>query len=384
MTFRRKIPSMQRGLRRAVLAAGVMFAASATTPSFAPPAVHAAALPDAIGDDEFWGLVTGLSEPGGTFAPQLMSNEDSAQVVIPELKRMADPGGVYIGVGLEQNFTYVAAIRPALAFVLDVRRDNMLQLLMYKALFALSSDRSDFVSRLFSRRRPPGLDARSSVTALFEAYRAVDADAGLFDDTLRAMLDRLTRAHRFPLSEADTAAITRMMQAFRTAGPHALKGSGDKDLTYADAMAATDLAGTQHGYLASEEHFRIVKDLQRRNLIVPVVGDFAGETALAGIGRYVADRDEVVSVFYVSNVERYLFERGGRQGAFYANVASLPLAESSTFIRSVTRDISRRLNIPLPEGEGDWWSLLSPIRDGLEAVASGRVAAYPDLFTAGR
>jgi hypothetical protein len=374
---------MRNELRRNLLAVGVALLVGAP-PSLAPPVVHAVDLPSAIDDTEFWRLVTELSEPGGTFAPQLMSNEDSAQVVIPELKRITARGGVYVGVGLEQNFTYVAAVQPALAFVLDIRRDNLLQLLMYKALFELSTDRADFVSRLFSRPRPPGLDARSSVTTLFDAYRTVEADAGLVDSTMRAMLDRLTRAHGFPLSEADTAGIGRIMQALRTAGPHALKGSGDKNLTYADAMAATDLAGTRHGYLVSEEHFRIVQDLQRRNLIVPVVGDFAGDRALASIGRYVAQRDAVVNVFYVSNVERYLFERDNRSGVFYANVAALPLDGSGIFIRSVTRDISRRLNIPLPDADGDWWSVLSSIRECLDAVAGGKVESYPQLFTIGR
>ena len=113
---------------------------------------------------------------------------------------------------------------------------------------------------------------------------------------------------------------------------------------------------------------------------VDAVGDFAGDKALPSIGRYLAERDAVVDVFYVSNVERYLFARGGRQKPFYANVASLPLSPSSVFIRSVTRDISVRLGIPLPDAGGNWWSLLSPIRACLDAVASGRVTTYPQLF----
>jgi hypothetical protein len=348
----------------------------------APPAHQASrvALPDTIADEEFWRLVTTLSEPGGKFSPELMSNEDSAQYVIPALKQTAPAGGVYLGVGPEQNFTYIAAVRPALAFVLDIRRDNMLQHLMYKALFELSADRADFIARLFSRRRPSGLDARSGVAELFEAFSKGDVDTRLFDDNLRAVLDRLTNGRGFPLDEADRAAISRMMQSFQTAGPHNLKGFGDKNLTYVQAMTAADLEGNRHGYLASEEHFRIVRDLQRRNLVVPVVGDFAGDAALRNIGRHVAQRQAIVDVFYVSNVERYLYEQGARQGRFYASVATLPLGPSSTFIRSVTRDISKRLGFPLPEAPGHWWSLLSPIRADLDAVASGQIDSYPKLF----
>jgi hypothetical protein len=66
----------------------------------------------------------------------------------PELTRRVAPGGVYLGVGPEQNFTYIAAMRPRVAFILDLRRGNADLHLMYKALFELAADRADFVSRL--------------------------------------------------------------------------------------------------------------------------------------------------------------------------------------------------------------------------------------------
>src|SRR6185436_6398232 len=125
-------------------------------------------LPGTVTDAEFWRLVTEFSESGGTFPQQYMSNEDSAQFVIPALKNMPPQGGVYIGVGLEQNFTYIAAIQPKLAFVIDIRRDNMIEHLVYKALFEISTDRADFISRLFSRKRPAGLTVTSSARAIFD------------------------------------------------------------------------------------------------------------------------------------------------------------------------------------------------------------------------
>ena len=375
---------MRKRLHRRVLTLGLVSAAIGIVLSLAASIVRAAELPDAITDQEFWRLVTELSESGGVFAQEIMSNEDSAQFVIPALKATTRRGGVYIGVGPEQNFTYIAAIQPKLAFVVDIRRDNMLEHLLYKALFELSIDRADFLSRLFSRQRPTGLDRGTTVTTLFDAYRAVDVDTRLYDETLRMVTDRLQREHKFQLSDADTAAVARLLQTFRMAGPSNLRGSGDKNLTYAQAMTATDLAGSTQSYLASEDNFRIVQDLERRNLIVPVVGDFAGDKALVGIGRYLAERHAVVDVFYVSNVERYLFEQGDHGRHFYANVESLPLDQSSTFIRSVTRDISRRLGIPLPDGNVNWWSFLFPIRACLDAVVSGRAETYRQLFDTAR
>ena len=335
----------------------------------------------AITDAEFWRLTTDLSESGGRFAQQLMSNEDSAEFVVPALKQAVRPGGVYLGVGAEQNFTYLATLQPSLAFIVDIRRENLLELLMYKALFELSAGRADLVSRLFSRPRPDGLSDSATVEALFEAYAPVPADALLFDRTARDVDHLLTSVHAFALTEEDRTGIVGILDAFRRFGPGALKGYGDRtNPTFAELMAVADLDGRQHGFLASEENYRVVRDLERRNLIVGVVGDFAGDRALAGIGRYLAGHNAAVSVFYVSNVERYLFEQGDHGRQFYRNVAALPRTSSAVFIRSVTRDISQRLGIAIPAATTHWWTFLFSIDDCLKGLSDGRIQTYRDLF----
>jgi hypothetical protein len=368
--------------RRTFRGLGIVCVLAAVTFSFYPTfAAQVTQLPGTVSDRDFWGMVTELSEPGGQFAQQVMSNEDSAQWIIPALRETTQRGGVYIGVGSEQNFTYIAAIQPRIAFVVDIRRDNMLEHLMYKALFELCTDRADFVSRLFSRNRPAGLDANSSASALFDAYRDVAADSTLYERTLSAVFDRLVNVHAFPLDEADKISIGRILTAFRAASPHTLKGMGDAtNPTYAELMTATDLTGRNQSYLASEENFGVVRELERKNLVIPVVGDFAGDKAIVGIGRYLRERNAAVNVFYVSNVERYLFEQGEHGRKFYANVGTLTLAPSSTFVRSVTSDISRRLGIPIPESPAKWRTFLFPIGDCLKAVAEGRIQGYRDLF----
>ena len=346
---------------------------------------HAQQLPTTLQDQEFWRLITDLSETGGTFPSQFMSNEDSAQFVIPPLKESTKRGGVYVGVGSEQNFTYIAAVQPRIAFIVDIRRDNVFEHLMYKALFELADNRADFISRLFARKRPGGLSTDTSVKAMFDAYRTVEADAALYESNLRAVLDRLTKDHGFPLTDADRNAVTLALNAFRTAGPNSLKGFGDTtNPTYADLMAATDLTGQLHSYLASEENFRIVRELERQNLVVPVVGDFAGDKAIAGIGRYIRERGAIVNTFYVSNVERYLFEQGDHGRQFYVNAATLPADSSTTFIRAVTSDISRRMNIPIPDQPTKWRTFLYAMQDSVKGVTGGTIKTYAQLFEVGR
>lgn len=347
----------------------------------AVPCALAEDLPRTISDTEFWRLVTDFSEAGGTFPQQYMSNEDSAQFVIPALKQTARQGGVYIGVGLEQNFTYIAAVQPKIAFVIDIRRDNMIEHLVYKALFELSPDRADFISRLFSRKRPASLNANSSVKAIFDAYQSAEADPMLFEDSQRAVINQLVNVHKFPLSDSDRAAVSRILNAFRVSSPATLRGQGDNtNPTYSQLMTATDLAGRSQSYLASDEIYKALQEFERRNLLVPLVGDFAGDKAIVSVGRYLKERNAVVDDFYLSNVERYLFEQGDSAKRFYTNVAALPLGPSSTFIRSVTSDISVRLGIPIPDQTTKWRSFLSPISDNLKAFDSGSIKAYTDIF----
>jgi hypothetical protein len=230
--------------------------------------------------------------------------------------------------------------------------------------------------------------AGATARVLFDAYQSVDADPAYYEENLRAVIGHLTDApggHGFPLSAADRNDIGRMMSAFRNAGPFSMKGMGDAtNPTYAQLMSAADLNGVNQGYLGSEENFRIVRDLEIRNLVVPLVGDFAGTKALAGIASYLRGRDAVVDVFYVSNVERYLFDRADRGKQFYANVTALPRTANSLFIRSVTSDISIRLGIPIPENPAKWRSFLYSIEDCLKAIADGRIQTYRDLIVQGR
>jgi hypothetical protein len=275
---------------------------------------------------------------------------------VPQIKSTVSPGGVYIGVGPEQNFTYIAAMRPSIAFIVDLRRDNLLLHLLYKAFFQAAPDRGAFVQLLFGRPPPGDWTTDSRAEALFDEATSIGVDPAAYERS-RTMLRRvLVDELRFPLTDVDQAALDRMLRVFHENGPALTYATTTNGLTgetgaFASIVAQRDVRGTPLTFLGDEARYRIVRDLQRRNLVVPVVGNFAGPHALRAIGDYLRARGATVSVFYLSNVEEYLGPSraaaamrsegeplslpppNGRWLEFCRNVATMPLDASSRFLR---------------------------------------------------
>jgi hypothetical protein len=288
--------------------------------------------PPSLTDAEFWSLIETVSEPPGTFdiSDNLVSNEPH---VAENARRLGASGGVYIGVGPEQNFSYIARVRPAMAFIVDIRRENRTLHFFYKALFELSSDRADFVARLFSRARPAGLDSGSGVAEIFERFDAVPPSAEQLKWNTSVVRKWLLETRHLTLDAADLAWIDRIFRAFHDNGP-AIQfwqaRNTEPAPSYRRLMTMPDNTGFARSFLASEDDFRFVKDLQARNMIVPVVGNFAGPTALTRVGAAARARKYDVTVFYGSNVGVYLTREQTR--AFCRNLADLPAADGALFI----------------------------------------------------
>ena len=306
------------------------------------PRASSADIPDRLTDQEFWKLTEDLSEPDGTFrSDNVLSNEMVFAQLLPELLARTKPGGVYMGVGPERNFTYIVAMRSRIAFITDIRRANLHLLLMYKAVFELSADRAEFLSRLFNKPRPAGLSKASSIQQLMDAYWSVEtANEAAYATNLEAIQRHLTKTRGFPISKDDLEGVARAYRAFHWYGL-AMNYSASLDLTnlsvgnaatYRDLMTQTDRNGRPLTYLGTEENFNYIKGLQAKNMIVPVVGNFSGPKAIRAIGAYVKSRGATVSAFYVSTVEPYL-KRAGTFESFCASVATLPKDEQSVFIR---------------------------------------------------
>lgn len=280
-------------------------------------------------------MSTSLSEPPGTFAhsENLVSNEIRYAHLARTLRRS---GGVYLGVGPEQNFSYIARVRPQIAFIVDIRHENRLLHVLYKALFELARGRAEFLSLLFSRTQPEGIRADMTAADLFAAYKAAPPAPDLYEKNTGLVRDHLLKQRAFPLSAQDVEWIQHARGAFYRKGPdihYGVVGAAESPgPTYAELMTASDIMGRNHSYLASEEDFAFVRQLHTSNLIVPVVGDFAGPHALRRIGEYVRQHGAAVETFYGSNVEVYLNRQ--RQAAFCRNLGALPHTSSSWFVGS--------------------------------------------------
>jgi hypothetical protein len=352
-------------------------------------------LPSQIPDDAFWKLIETSSEPTGVFPSEnFTSNENGFQMIIPALLQAAKTNSVYLGVGPEQNFTYIAALHPKIAFIVDIRRQNLQEHLLYKAAFEMADNRADFLSILFARKRPSGLTDKTKIGDMLDAYFVAPGDPDNFDRNLRSILDLLVKKHHFGLSEDDQFGIEHVYTVFNVYGPQINYSSqfpinngrgNNSGANFMTVMTATDPSGMQRGFLANEENYKVVRDLEMKNLLIPIVGDFGGPTALRAVGQYLKDHGATVAAYYTSNVEQYLFNQNSSRGGqvinggqinFYNNVATLPLDEFSVFIRS---------GVPNPGGtrggNGMNNSQVAPIQATIDAYNAGKIGVYNDIFS---
>jgi hypothetical protein len=160
--------------------------------------------PEKLSAAEFSRLIRDLSEDGGYFrSDNFTSNETSYLHVVDKLKQLGATGGAYIGVGPEQNFTYIAKVRPRIAFIVDIRRQAMIQHLMYKAIFHLSPNRLQFLSLLLSKPLPkekvPSADAQAS--ELLNFLNQVPGDDRAYMTNLAAIRKAIQDDFQFSLSD---------------------------------------------------------------------------------------------------------------------------------------------------------------------------------------
>jgi hypothetical protein len=154
--------------------------------------------------------------------------------------------------------------------------------------------------------------------------------------------------------------------------------------SYLSMLLETDGAGADRSYLATEVNYRTLKDLEERNLIVPLTGNFAGDKAVRMAGQYAREHGATVQTFYLSNVEQYLFQQNDEAMRFYKNVATLPIDSTSTFIRSFSGGMYNANGLELKPQSGRSMQLISSIQETLKAFDAGELTSWIEVVRRSR
>ncbi|MBW2527520.1 MAG: hypothetical protein JRI23_25285, partial [Deltaproteobacteria bacterium] len=308
----------------------------------ATASARAAARPQAapLSAERFVSLVTELSEPDADFfSDNFISNETSYLQSAADLSRAARRGGAYIGVGPEQNFTYIGLIQPDRAYVVDIRRDNLVLHLLYKAAFDLARSRSEFLTLLVTRPYDPegAPGPGDTIEQVIAHAEKLPADPDAYEKIHQRLLDRIEKHYGLELSRKDARSLATAHKAFAKDGLDIRFKLKEKSFRryppLRDLLAAKDPTHErQLGFLASEESFRFVQKMQREHRLIPLVGNFGGKHALKKLGEHLHADKLTVSAFYVSNVEQYLLQ-DGLWWKWIRNIEGLPTDDKSLFIR---------------------------------------------------
>jgi hypothetical protein len=299
--------------------------------------------------------------------------------VIGELKERVREGGVYIGVGPDQNFSYIAQTRPSLAVIVDIRRQNMLQHLLFKALFEMSSTRAEFISTLVARKTP-AVSHQATLPELLRAVRASEARPESVADRFAAIRSWLGDHDGLKLSADDYSKIRYVLESFGRDGLDLRfstigRASSVRYPTYEELILEKDRDGKLANYLATEESFAWMKRFETDNRLIPLVGDFTGPRAFKAVGEFLKANDLRVSTFYTSNVEFYIF--GGEPwNSYLRNVRALPAAPGAVFIRAYFGN-----GLPHPRNVAGHrsTSLVDGIASFLADEEKGRIREYWDV-----
>ncbi|MFC1555458.1 hypothetical protein ACFL67_00085 [candidate division KSB1 bacterium] len=327
---------------------------------------------NAVKPAEFSQIIDRISESGGFFyTDNWVSNELTYLDVIETLERYNVKGGVYIGVGPEQNYSYIHAIQPEKAFIVDIRHQNRMQHLVYKILMEKTDTRAEWCSKIFSMPLEnadlPGNDANAQQIMRFLYGKRTVPE--MMEKTVNTIYSELTNRYEFSLSRRDSLAITYIMRNFRFYNLNITYRGASVDWypTFREIMLMKDMTGQYSNPFDSFEDFSYIREMHQQNRILPVTGDFGGTKALKELAAYLKENNLTVSAFYLSNVEQYVFRDPRKWRRWVENVRALPIDENSVFIRW-THDYGW-------QGQ----TRLQKIKTFLENYDSGKYYNYDDL-----
>jgi hypothetical protein len=270
-------------------------------------------------------------------ADNYISNETSYLHLARLLEARRAETRAYLGVGPEQNFSYIALARPTHAFILDYRRGNLILHLLHKALFEHAQSRAHYLAMLLGRPFDHARDASSNggIDAVLASALRLPASELAFVQAGARVRATLTETFGVALDEQDRFLRdeTRAVFARRQLDG---KPSGAHAPSLRTMLRATTREGARRSFLARESSFRYLQAMHKEHRIVPIVGDFAGNHAMASIAKLLGELRLKVGVFYLSNVEQYL--SSDRWPRWLDNARALPLDDESTIVRSYLQD----------------------------------------------
>jgi len=338
----------------------------------------------ALSNDEFSSTVASLSEPSAFFdSDNIISNEISYLHILETMETIGVRGGVYIGVGPDQNFTYIARIKPEYAFILDIRRDNLLEHLLFKAIMELADSRTEYLSILFSKPTSTVAPSSelSSIAQLVDYFDRIEGDEAYFNEHVVQIRDRI-KTYKMDLSQSDWEKVDDLYRMFYDQHLNLqweYKSDGSRGIPfipYRTFLLGQDRHGEYGNFLNDENDYLYIKEMQLKNLIIPLTGNFAGDKALKAIGRYIKNRGDFVSAFYLSNVEYYLVP-DGLMASFAENVRQLPIKDHSVLIRAYVN--LRGRGHPERVDRHLMTTVMQYIRSFNEKFAEGRYQTYYDV-----
>jgi hypothetical protein len=339
-----------------------------------------------ITPEEYSKLVVSLSEEGGYFrSDNWVTNERTYMEVIKPLQDLKISGGAYIGVASNQNLTYIAAVKPEIAFIVDIRHQNRSQHLVWKAIFEFAETPAEFLSLLFAKPyNPKNAPAHmESIDVIVNYFYQTSSDLTLFNSVQKRILDLLTKKYKFQFDARDTSEILYTLESFYSYNLNITNSGGSlqynnrspRGVTYADLLLMQTSDGAYGDPLAYPERYKFLRTMHLENRIIPITGDFTGTKAIAAIGQYLKDKNIPVSVYYTSNVEQYLFQNNAFNG-WAENVRKLPLTDKSVFIRWISGSGGgSRGGFNAPGGG----SRLQYIKIFLANYTAGKYYSYNDL-----
>ena len=267
----------------------------------------------------------------------LVSNELGYQNVVLCLHKYINPGGIYIGVGADQNYTYAAVTRPSFVFIIDNRKENQLLHYLFKACFELAPSRPGYLSILFSKPLKNDVELLS-LRDIVNYFSQIDGERVLFKNNWDRLYKSIQK-YRISIAKKDIDIIYGIYENFfeyhlllRTRND-LISWQGWCYPTYKDFLLATDQKGYSWNFLNNDVRFYWLKAMQRNNCIIPIVGDLTGGKTLKTIGEFAKKRGKSISTIYISNAEQFIFQ-SELFDQYMINITALPLDYNSLLIRA--------------------------------------------------